>query len=314
MSATGRVLEAVRGAIACDAFRSLDDAASRAIVLGDDGRLTDVAYVDDGRARHVREIGRVAGARDVTAFWSHPDDVRNVITVTADGEIAHFRQKGEEAWTRTRRRDVPDAQRVAGYDDHHHGIVLTASGRITDEPFHGVTAVVQQTFVADTVAALTKSGRTEAAAQVAPPDDNEPAIAVATLPGALDIAALWADGQNRFVIAADASGAIIECGYGTHQPETRRELASIPGLVRISACYVDDPATGRCVAALTRDGDLYALRYGAAPPRLGAPIARRAANDIACFTGADGRVRVVVVSGDEVVELALDDGPRGRSG
>ena len=46
-----------------------------------------------------------------------------------------FRSSHPSAWTRTRRRDVTNARRVAGYDDHHHGIVLTASGRITDEPF-----------------------------------------------------------------------------------------------------------------------------------------------------------------------------------
>jgi hypothetical protein len=68
------------------------------------------------------------------------------------------------------------------------------------------------------------------------------------------------------------------------------------------------------VAALARDGDVHVLRYGAALPRPGEPITRRAAKDIACFTSADGRVRVVLISGDEVVELALDVDPRGRSG
>jgi hypothetical protein len=309
------VLATVRGSIACDAFRSVDDGLSHAIVLAGDGQLTDVTYEDGGRVRAVRGIGRAEGARDVTAFWSDVDDMRNVIAVGADGLISHFRQKGEAEWTRIRRRDVPDALRVAGYDDHHHGIVLTGAGRISDEPFHGVTASVQQTFVRDTAAALTQSGRADAAAKVVAPTEEEPAIPVATLPDAVDIGALWADGQNRFVIAAEASGAITELGYGAHQPETRRVLASIRGVARINACYVDDPATGRCVIALTRDGDVHALRYAAAVPRGGGPITRRAAaKDVACFASADGHVRVVLQSGDEVIEVPFDDDARGGPG
>lgn len=305
MSAGPRLLATVPGAIACDAFRSRDDGLCHAIVLSNDGRLADVVYEDDGMLRAVSAIGAAGGARDVTAFWSDVDDVRNVITVSATGEVSHFRQKGEDAWTRLRRRDVPDALRVAGYDEHHHGIVLTESGRITDEPFHGVTAAVQQTFVADTAAALAQAGRAAAASNVPPPQDEEPAILVATIPGALDIAALWADGQNRFVIAADANGAVVELGYGVHQPETRRVLAPISGVRRISACYLDDPATGRCVVSLMRGGEVHALRYGAELSDSSGPLTTRMAEDIACFPSTNGGVRIVLVSRGDILEFAV---------
>jgi hypothetical protein len=305
VSAGPRLLATVRGAIACDAFRSRDDGLCHAIVLSDDGQLTDVVYEEEGTLRAVSALGAAGDARDVTAFWSDVDDVRNVITVSASGEVSHFRQKGEEAWTRMRRRDVPDAIRVAGYDEHHHGIVLTERGRITDEPFHGVTAAVQQTFVADTAAALEQAGRAAAPLKAPPPGDDEPAVLVATVPGALDIAALWADGQNRFVIAADEKDAVLELGYGIHQPETRRVVARISGVRRISACYLDDPAIGRCVVALTRDGEVHVLRYGAELGRAREALTTRKAEDIACFPSANGGLRIVLVSGGDVLEFAV---------
>lgn len=304
MIAGPRLLATVRGAIACDAFRSRDDGLCHAVVLSDDGQLTDVVYEEDGALRAVNVIGAVGDARDVTAFWSDVDDVRNVITVSMRGEVTHFRRKGDDEWIRSRRRDVPDALRVAGYDEHHHGIVLTAGGRITDEPFHGVTAAVQQTFVADTAASFAQAGRDAETVKVPQPGDDEPATLVGTIPGALDIAALWADGQNRFVLAADKD-AVIELGYGVHQPETRRVLAPIPGVRRISACYLDDPATGRCVVALTRAGGVHVLRYGIDLPPAPEALTTRMGEDVACFPAARGGVRIVMASHGEILELAL---------
>lgn len=297
-----RSLARISGAIACDAFWSPDDDLCHAVVLARDGRITDVVY-DDGRVRDTAGIGVVEDARDVTAFWSETDDERNVTLVTASGQVPHFRQKGTAAWTTIRRRDVPDAIRVAGYDFHHHGVVLASTGRITDEPFHGVSAAVMQVFVSETNAALADSGRSSVAAQALTEKKEEPAIEVAVIPGTVDIAALWADGPNRFVIAADANGAVHELGYGERQSESRRVLATLPSILRLSSCYVGDPATGRRVVALTRSGDLHVLRFGAGLPSKDAPVTTMAAQDIACFVKGDNVMRIVVLAGDDVVEV-----------
>ena len=301
------VLGRVNGAIACDAFCSLGDGLSHAVVLGDGGSLTDIVYEKSGQQRERHTIGMAQDARDVTAFWSDIDGVRNVIAVTSRGEVWHFSQSGSEPWSRTLRREVPDALRVAGYDEHHHGIVLTSSGEVTDQPFHGVSAAVAQAFKADTAAALERSGRSPAAAALdsAGPAEGEvePPVVVGNVPAAVDVAALWADGGDRFVLLADRSGAIIEIGYGINQPATRRTLATLPGLKNISACYVDDPATGRRVVALTETGEIHELRYGIDPPRLGEPLISQSAADIACFKTPDGDVHIVLVSNGQVIEL-----------
>jgi hypothetical protein len=301
-----RTLVRVPGAIACDAFWSPDDDLCHAVVLARDGTLTDVVY-DDGRVHDAARVGLVEGARDLTAFWSETDDERNITVVTARGQVPHFRQKGAAPWMTIRRRDVPDAIRIAGYDFHHHGIVLSAAGRITDEPFHGVSAAVQQAFVEETAAALAKRGRTEAAAAVAPPSKEEPSIEVAIVPAAVDVAALWANDQDRFVVAAGADGAVTEFGYGVHQAETRRVLATIPSVLRLNSCYVGDPATGRRVVALTRGGDVHVLRYGVEPPSKAAPVTTMAAQDIACFPKGDNVMRIVILAGDEIVEVVPED-------
>lgn len=299
------MLARVPGAVACDAFWSIADDLCHAVVLDRDGGLTDITYAAGGAVRATSNVGVADGALDVTAFWSDVDEMRNVIAIAGSGQLPHFRRTGDEPWTSLRRRDVPGAARVAGYDDHHHGIVLTGAGRITDEPFHGVTAAVQQAFVEDTAQALAQSGRAAAAHAVTRPTDEEPAIHVADVPDAVDISALWADGQNRFVIALDRNGAVIEFGYGIHQPQTRRVLASFPGASRVSSCYVNDPATGRRVVVLTHEG-VHVLRYGAELPGDTRPIAT-AARDVGCFAKRDGVLRIVLVAGDEIVELATDD-------
>jgi hypothetical protein len=299
-------LSRVSDAIACDAFWSPDDDLCHAVVLARDGTITDVVY-DDGRVRAAGRVGVVDGARDLTAFWSDADDERNVTLVTASGRVPHFRQKGSAAWATIQRRDVPDAIRIAGYDQHHHGIVLTAAGRITDEPFHGVSAAVRQAFVEETTTALANRGRVDAAAAVAAPSKEEPSIEVATVAGAVDIAALWADAQNRFVIAAGGDGALIEFGYGAHQEETRRLLGTIPGAFRLNGCYVGEPATGRRIVALARGGEVHVLRFGAAVPAADPPIARVAAQDVACFAKRDNVMRIVVLAGDELVEIVPDE-------
>jgi hypothetical protein len=297
-----RALTTVAGAMACDAFWSPDDDLCHAVVLARDGTLTDVSY-DDGRVHDAARVGVVEGAHDLTAFWSETDDERNVTVVTASGQVPHFRQKGAAPWTTIRRRDVPHAIRIAGYDFHHHGVVLTSAGRITDEPFHGVSAAVQQLFVSETTAALAESGRISEAAQAVAEKKEEPAIEVAAVPGVVDIAALWADGPNRFVIAAGADGAVHEFGYGERQPEMRRVLATIPGVLRLNSCYVGDPATGRRVVALMRSGDVHVLSYGVEPPATDAPAVTIAAQDVACFPKGDNVMRIVMLAGDEVIEV-----------
>jgi hypothetical protein len=307
---TTSVLGRVNGAIACDSFSSPRDGLCHAIVLGQDGSLTDLVYERSGKPRETQTIGMAHGARDVTAFWSDVDHVKNVIAVASSGDVLHFSQDGSGAWSRTLRGEVPDALRVAGYDDHHHGIVLTSRGEVTDQPFHGVSAAVAQAFRADTAAELQRSGRSVGSATIdatGPAEGApEPPIVVANVPGAVDVAALWADGSNRFVLLAEASSAITEIGYGIHQPASRRELARLPGLMGISACYVDDPGMGRRVVALTRGGQVYQLDYGTRPPPLGEPLVSMTAADISCYRTPDGELRIVLVTDERVIEVRQD--------
>jgi hypothetical protein len=297
-------LDRVSDVVACDAFCSADDGLYHAVLLQQDGTLLDLSYGSSG-PRGSQVIGTVPGARDVTAFWSDVNDVRNVIVIGAGGDVWHFIQDGRHAWTRTLQRNVPGALRIAGYDDHHHGIVLAGDGEITDQPFHTVTHAVAASYRAD-VAAM--SGPGAAAAEHVPSpaaDEREDPIVVGRIASAVDIAALWADGQNRFVIVADATGAVIEIGYGRYQPASRRELARLPRLRCVNACYTDDPAEGRCVAALTDTGDLFVLRYATDTPHVGEPMVSLPASDVACYTTPEGEVRAVLVSGDQIVDVVL---------
>src|SRR5262249_54091726 len=139
----------VPAASAVDAFCSLDNGLCHAIVLQKDGTITDLVYNRDGTPGYQRVIASVPGARDLTAFWSELDDLKNVIIVAPNGDIWHFTQHGCAPWERALQRNVADALRVAGYDEHHHGIVLTSTGEITDQPFHTLHPAVQQEFLAD---------------------------------------------------------------------------------------------------------------------------------------------------------------------
>jgi hypothetical protein len=306
-SAPTRTLELDRigDVVACDAFSSRDDDVNHAVLLQKDGTLSDLTYDASGtRGRQV--IGIVPGALDVTAFWSQVNDVRNVIVVTDGGSVWHFMQEGVNAWTRTLQRTVSGALRIAGYDDHHHGIVLTSDGEITDQPFHAVTPAVAAAYRAD-IEALSGGNALEPAADPKNPDADkaEQPIVVAEEPTAIDIAALWAEDQNRFVIVAEASGAVIEIGYGQNQPASRRELTRLPGLRCVNSCYANDPAMGRCVVALTEAGDIYALHYGIDVPNLGDTLISLPSTDVACYPTPDGQTRVVLVSADRILDLAL---------
>jgi hypothetical protein len=283
------VLGRVNDAIACDAFCSLDDGLCHAIVLARDGSITDLTY-QTGKPAARSGIGMAPGARDVTAFWSDIDDLRNVITVTETGEVWHFSRNGAGPWTRSLQRKVPGVLRVAGHDEHHHGIALTDEGEITDQPFHAVSAAVEKAFRQSNVV-----GR--------PEGEPEKPVVVGNVPSAVDIAALWADGPDPFVIVAEADGAIVELGYGTGQSRSRRLLARLPGLMALSACYLEDPAMGRRVAALTSSGDIRLLRYGTETPRIEEPILTRRSIDIGCFKTPDRTLHVVLISDGEVVDV-----------
>jgi hypothetical protein len=299
------VLAPARGAIACDAFCSLDDGLCHAVFLSRDGAITDVTYDRGGQTRDVRVIATEPGALDVTAFWSEVNDVRNVITVTASGDAWHYIQdRADGPWSRSLQRNVPGARRVAGYDEHHHGIALTSAGEITDQPFHTVTAAVEQAFRADTAALAGKTAEAARSVLSRPKGEPERPIVVDTVPAAVDIAALWADGPNRFVIVAERSGAITEIGYGIHQGSTRRELARLPGLTSVSACYLGDLGLERRIVALTSAGELYVLRYAIDVPQVGPPLATPRAADVGAFKTSKGELHAVLVAGGEVVDVA----------
>lgn len=284
-SAVGRVDDA----IACDAFCSLDDDLCHAIVLARDGSITDLTY-ETGKPAARSVIGIAPGACDVTAFWSDIDDLRNVITVTKTGEVWHFSRHGAGPWARSLQRMVPGVLRVAGHDEHHHGIALTDEGEITDQPFHAVSAAVEKAFRQSNV--VTR-----------PEGEPEKPVVVGNIPSAVDIAALWADGTDPCVIVAESDGRVVELGYGIGLSTTRRELARLPGLMALSACYVEDPATGRRVAALTSAGEICLLRYGAEPPRIERPILTQRSTDIGCFKTPDRTLHIVLISDAEVVDV-----------
>lgn len=303
MGPTVTELARVADVVACDAFASQDDGLYHAVLLQKDGALSDLTY-DASGPRDRQAIETVPGAKDVTAFWSDVNDVRNVIVTADDGAVWHFMQVGTEAWTRTLRCTVPGALRVAGYDDHHHGIVLAADGEITDQPFHGVTDAVAATYRADIEALSARAPAPTVAAHTPTPDKPEEPIVVGHLSNAVDIAALWA-GDDRFVIVALASGAVLELGYGRYQAESRRELAHLPGLRRVNTCYASEPETGRYVVALTEPGDVYVLRYGTEPPRAVEPMISLRSTDAACYPTPDDQVRAVLVSADRIIDVVL---------
>jgi hypothetical protein len=291
---TRSTLGRVDDAIACDAFYSPDDGLCHAVVLARDGSITDLTYDQAGRPVARSVIGTVPGARDVTAFWSEIDNLRNVITVTETGDVWHFSRDGAGPWSRSLQRNVPGALRVAGHDDHHHGIALTEEGEITDQPFHTVTAAVEKAFRQGTTAVANRAQ-----------GEPEKPIVVGNIPSAADIAALWADRPDRFVIVAETSGAIVELGYDS-LPASRRELARFPGVMAVSACFVEGPAAGKRVVALTSAGDVRVLSYDAETPSIDRPILRQRSGDIACFKTPDRRLHIVLVSDGDVVDLVRD--------
>jgi hypothetical protein len=286
---TSSVLAHVDDAIACDAFCSLDDGLCHAIVLARDGSITDLTY-ETGKPAARSVIGIVPGARDVTAFWSHIDDLRNVITVTDEGEVWHFSRHGAGPWKRSLQRKEPGVLRVAGQDEHHHGLALTDEGEITDQPFHAVSAAVEKAFRQSNVVSR-------------PEGEPEEPVVVGNIPSAIDIAALWADAPDPFVIVAESDGAVVELSYGIGRSTTRRELARLPGLMAVSACYVEDPVMGRCVAALTSAGEICLLRYGAETPPIERPFLTQRSRDIGCFKTRDRTLHIVLASDADVVDL-----------
>ncbi len=308
----------IEGAIACDAYCSLDDGVYHAVVLGRDGAITDVAYERSGAPRGREVLGRVPGARDVTAFWSLVSNLRNVITFTESGEILHFTRSGAGLWTRAVQRNVAGARRIAGYDDHHHGIVLTSAGETTDQPFHTVTPEAERMFRQTLEADLARLGKTTTKEAIAtmsrPQGEPEKPIVVGTFPAAVDIGALWANDPNRFVILAEASGAITEVGYGMLQDATRRELARIKEPVAVSGCYAghsegpqrpEDLRAGKWVVALARAGELHVIRYGTDAPSVETAVMVKGAVDAACFRTPERELHGVLVASDEVLDVPI---------
>ena len=62
----------------------------------------------------------------------------------------------------------------------------------------------------------------------------------------------------------------------------------------------------RRVVALTEAGAVHVLRFGPGLPAGGPPLTTVRAQDIACFPKGDDVMRIVLVAGDDVVELGPD--------
>ena len=73
------VISRITDVMSCAGFCSRDDGLLHAVVLRRGGEIIDLAH--DRRGAPIAEglIGTIEGARDLTAFWSNQDDVRNVI-------------------------------------------------------------------------------------------------------------------------------------------------------------------------------------------------------------------------------------------
>ena len=98
--------------------------------------------------------------------------------------------------------------RVAGHDEHHHGLALTDEGEITDQPFHAMSAAVEKAFRQSNVVSR-------------PEGEPERPVVVGNIPSAVDIAALWAEAPDPFVIVAESDGAVV-CSGG--QPSSIRAI------------------------------------------------------------------------------------------
>jgi hypothetical protein len=223
--------------------------------------------------------------------------VRNVICVADGGRVVHFSQKESGSWTRAERRRVPEALRIAAYDLGHHGLVLSRTAEITDQPFHGVAPEVMQRH-ADT---HKDAGHALEDEVVAIGEGEEQPVFVGTYEGALDIAGFFVGEEERYVIEADRTGAITEIGYGALQPASRRVLATLPNVRRISACYAGDGQMGRKLLASTDQGAVWLYEYGTDVPSSGRNLDLQASTDVHCFSTPDNEVRVLLASAAEVL-------------
>ena len=291
------VIARLNDVIACAGLCSHDDGLLHAVVLRRGGEILDIVHDRKGTSITTVKIGALEGARDLTAFWSLQDDVRNVICVADGGRVVHFSQKETGPWTSAERRRVPNALRIAGYDLNHHGLVLSGTGEITDQPFHGIAPEVMQHH-ADS---RQEAGRPLQTPLAAMDEGEEQPVVVGTSEGVVDIAAFFAEGNDRFVIQAQATGAITEIGYGELQPASRRIVATLPGVRRIAACYLGEDRTGRSLLASTDQGSLWLFSYGTDIPRSGRRLELSASTDIDCFGTDRNELRILLATPGEVV-------------